>query len=187
MTEANDWTDDEPLDPALQERLAALPREADPSPLLEARTMRALRERGWLTGRRRLPAGWWAAGVAASIALFASGLVTGQWLGARQAAVVLAAQQRASLEEMTTLLERTGGAYVNALARLAESDVHQEDGSDRAREVALQILHQAANEVVRLAPNEPVAVKILQGFEHAALEKRSPAESRTRRRQIIWF
>jgi hypothetical protein len=129
---------------------------------------------------------WWAAGLAASIALFACGVVTGQWLGTRQTAAALVAQQQASLEGMTALLERTGGEYVSALARLAETDVSSGAPQEQARDVALQMLYAAANEVVRLAPNDPVAAKILQGFDHASVRATS-SEGGAPRRQIIWF
>jgi hypothetical protein len=130
--------------------------------------------------------GWWAAGLAASIALFACGMASGLWLGARQTAVVVEAQQRASREELAVVLERTGTAYVNALARLAEASVERGPGNAEARDVALEILHQAANEVVRLAPNDPVTVKILQGFDRSA-QQREGTGGRERQRQIVWF
>jgi hypothetical protein len=178
---------EEVLDEELAAALRSLPRERQPSALLEERTVTLLRQGGML-GRRPhwLPAGWWAAGLAASIALFACGMAVGLWIGARQTAAAVAAQQRASREELAAVLERTGSAYVTALARLAETNVDRGAGDAEARDVALQILHQAANEVVRLAPNDPVAVKILQGLDHAE-RQREPAPSRERRRQIVWF
>jgi hypothetical protein len=185
MNDRDEWSD-ESLDGALADAVRALPREAEPAADIEERTVKLLRGRGQLGRvRRAIGPAWWAAGLAASIALFASGLVAGQWLGTRQTAAVVAAQQQASLEEIAAAVERTGGEYVSALARLAESDV-QNGGGEQARQVALRVLHQAANEVVRLAPNEPVAVKILQGFDHAALQA-APAGSAPRRRQIIWY
>ncbi|CAN5593903.1 hypothetical protein BH23GEM10_BH23GEM10_10320 [soil metagenome] len=112
--------------------------------------------------------------------------MTGQWLGGRQAADMLAAQQQATLQEMSALVEQTGSAYVSALARLAESHAVAGPETTDAHEAALQILHQAANEVVRMAPNDPVAAKILQGFEHATLQQ-TPQDPKERRRQIVWF
>src|SRR5687767_8919224 len=156
--------EEEELGEVLASAVRSLPRERQPSTVLEGRTVTLLRESGYLR-RRRWPAGWWAAGLAASIALFAFGMATGLWLGGRQAARLVEAQQRASREEMAAVLERTGTAYVSALARLAETNMERGAGNAEARDVALQILHQAANEVVRLAPNDPVAVKILQGFD----------------------
>lgn len=175
------------LDGDLAAAVRSLARERLPSARLEERTVNVLRQSGLVGGRRRsLPAAWWAAGLAASIALFACGVAAGLWVGARQTAAAVAAQQRASREELAAVLERTGTAYVSALARLAETNVERGAENTAARDVAVQILHQAANEVVRLAPNDPLAVKILQGFDHAA-QQREPAAGRERRRQIVWF
>jgi hypothetical protein len=81
-----------------------------------------------------------------------------------------------------------GSAYVQALETLvdaAQMNRGQADSS-QARQVALTALHQAANEVVRLAPNDPVVAKIIQGIE----QEKKQAETRTGRsneRQIVWF
>ena len=175
-----------PLDAKLADAMRLLPREREPGGLLEERTVRSLRERGVLNGGgRRIGRVWWAAGVAASLALFASGVATGQWIGTRTASEVMVAQQQATLEEASVLLERTGEAYVSALAQLAETNADRSENSP-ARAVALRVLHQAANEVVRLAPNDPVATKILQGFDRAAVQP-TPGEPRERRRQIVWY
>lgn len=199
---------DGPVPAELEAALRELPREREPGELLEERTVRAVRAAGvlqpagapgpaggdghlgsrpgWHGGSFRVPASWWAAGVAASLALFAGGVVTGQWLGGRQAADMLAAQQQATMQEMSALVEQTGSAYVNALSRLAESNAGAGTaGQSAAHEAALQILHQAANEVVRMAPDDPVAAKILQGFDHAALQQ-APADGE-RSRRIMWF
>ena len=178
---------DAPLDGALLEAVRALPRERAASDVLEERTVRALRANGLLSGRRGMPRSWYAAGVAASIALFACGVSVGQWMEGRHAAAALAAQQQASLAEMASLVERTGTEYVQALSRLAESNLtNGTPESVDARQAALQILHQAANEMVRMAPNDPVATRILQGLDHAAVQQQ-PQDAAARRRQIIWY
>jgi hypothetical protein len=185
MSEREDMRD-EPVESWLADALKTLPRERDAGTLLEERTVRALRERGLVAGgAARRTWSWVAAGAAASIALFACGVATGQWLGAQQTTRALALQQQASMEEMAALVERTGGAYVDVLARLAETPEGATD-SEPAREAARQILHQAANEMVRMAPNDPVSVKILQGLDHAALQTPA-ADAPERRRQIMWF
>jgi hypothetical protein len=176
----------EPLDATLAEAVRALARERAASALLEERTVRALRTAGVLSsGAQPAARWWWAAATAAGIALFASGAAVGQWLGMRQTAHALALQQQASMEEMAALVERTGGAYVDVLARLAETPAGEVENGE-ARAAALQVLHQAANEMVRLVPNDPVSVKILQGLDHAALQAR-PSGGRESRRQIMWF
>jgi len=187
MTDEMINQDDAPLDDVLAAALGTLPREAESGTMLEERTVQLLRAQGLLTNARRQqqPRWWIGAAAAAAIALFATGMATGQWLGARQTAAALAAQQ-ASIEGMSSLVQSTGDAYVSALARLAENNgAPGAPGSAEARDVALQVLHQAANEVVRLAPNDPVAVRILQGLDHATTQQ--PSSAREPRRQIIWF
>src|SRR5688572_11688162 len=60
-----------------------LPQESMPSTLLEERTVRELRSRGVLRRQRWLPTSWLVGSAAASIALFASGVAVGQWVGTR--------------------------------------------------------------------------------------------------------
>ena len=162
----------------------ALPRELQPSDLLEERTVRALRDAGIL-GRRRVITRAWAAGaLAASIALFSSGLALGQWSAARNAERMLVAQQNANLQQTAAIVEKAGNAYVQAMASLAESSQPRTSADALyARETALTILHQAANQMVRIAPNDPVAVNILQGLDQANTR---PPERRKGRR-VIWF
>ena len=59
--------------------------------------------------------------------------------------------------------------------------------SAQAREVALTALHAAANEVVRLAPNDPVATRILLGIEQARRQALPPDARDSAARQIAWF
>ena len=180
---------EEPVGERLMEALRELPREREPGDLLEERTVRALRTRGVLaTGTHGFRWSWVIAGAAAAVALFACGMVTGQWLSDRQTAQLLAQQQRATLTEVADVVEQTGSAYVAAMSRLAETNATQgAPETMEARQTALQILHLAANEVVRLAPNDPVAVKILQGFEHQTAQQQTATQTRERRRQIVWF
>ncbi|MEO5509751.1 MAG: hypothetical protein ABIV28_00470 [Longimicrobiales bacterium] len=160
-----------------------LPREDEASDMLEERTVRALRAAG-LLGRRRIARPWFAGAAAAAIALFASGLAIGQWIGSSNATSAMVAQHNANLQQTAAVVERAGNAYVQALSALAESP--QSRGSADAmyaRETALTILHQAANQMVRLAPNDPVSVNILQGLDQA--NPRTP--DRRKPRRVIWF
>ncbi len=162
----------------------ALPREGGPGDLLEERTVRALRAAG-LLGRRRIVGRASIIGAAAAaVALFASGLAAGQWIGSRNAAQMLVAQRNAGLQQTAAVVERTGSAYVAALAALAESQ-QSRTSTDAlyARETAMSTLHEAANQMVRLAPNDPVAVGILQGLDQATV--RTPERPKARR--VIWF
>lgn len=164
--------------------LNELPLEGAPSALLEERTVRELRSRGLLRRRRWLSTPWLTGAVAASIALFASGIVVGQWLGTRSVATI--ANNSASVAAQ---VQRTGSAYVQALEALVNSanQLPPQQQSAQAREVALTALHAAANEVVRLAPNDPVATRILLGIEQARRQAQPREQRDTSARQIVWF
>jgi hypothetical protein len=180
----------EGLTPGERDALDALPREGMPSRFLEERTVQALRERGLIrsgstrVGRRRP---WMvAAAVAASVALFASGLAVGQWVGSRQTADALATVYPDQADRAAALVQTTGSAYTAALGRLVEVTAAADTQEvQRAREVALAALWAAASEVVRLAPEDPLAVEILQGFERARSEG-SPGDSAAAR-NFVWF
>ena len=174
-------TDESQLTPEEREALEALPREADPGQLLEERTVRALRDEGLLTpqhGRAALAAGTparpgrpWGrstAAIAAGIALFAGGLSIGQMLGARQTAEAFHTVFEDSDARLASQLQRAGSDYVAALAALAAADGQAAADSSQALEVALTALWAAANEIVRLAPDDPLAARILQGFQARA-------------------
>ena len=116
---------DEEMTPDAAQPAAALPREQDPGRLLEERTVRALRERGLIEapragGRvRRIPRAWLGGAVAAGIALFASGIAMGQWMGTRATAQVVQAVQAQNERQAALLVQQTGSAYVDALGQMA--------------------------------------------------------------------
>jgi hypothetical protein len=162
--------------------LDALPRESDPGQLLEERTVRALREQGLLAaprvgGTTAAPDGpsppqhrpWWrsAAAIAAGIALFAGGMSIGQVMGSRQTAEAFQTVFEEGDVRLASQVQRTGSEYVAALAALTAADGAAAD-SGQAVEVALTALWAAANEIVRLAPDDPLAARILQGFQARA-------------------
>ena len=193
MNKSFDQPDD--TDFEWEERLAAmahaLPRESEPGRLLEERTVAVLRKRGMLAKRRprRLQAAWLAGGIAASIAFFASGVVVGQWLGTRATASAVIAMQQNDPQRTATQVQRAGSAYVGALQALAQlSDSTRTEISPQGREVALTALHAAANEVIRLAPNDPIAAEILRGFQRVREQQQAAAQKPEQKlRQIIWF
>ncbi len=174
-------TDEIRLTPEEREALEALPRERDPGQLLEERTVRALRDEGLLVPQRdrgatnagtqvRTSRPWWrsAAAIAAGIALFAGGLSVGQMLGARQTADAFHTVFEDSDARLASQLQRAGSDYVAALAALAAAEGEAAADSGQALEVALTALWAAANEIVRLAPDDPLAARILQGFQARA-------------------
>jgi hypothetical protein len=167
-----------------------LPDNVQPSPLLEERTVRALRKKGLLRKARSFPAIWLVGSVAASLALFATGVVVGQYLGTRNAVQAIAQiQNNGDAAAAAAQVQQTGTAYVQAMAALVNAaQQNQSRGQDasQAREVALTALHEAANEVVRLAPNDPVVAKILQGIEQQR-KQTQPRTGRSSDRQIVWF
>jgi hypothetical protein len=183
--------DEDDLTPDLRKELAALPRERDPGRLLEERTVRALRERGMIEapaagGRvRRIPRAWLGGAVAAGIALFASGLALGQWMGTRATEQVVAATRVADTRQAALVVQQTGSAYVQAMARFAElSDSASAGQSAEGREVAARMLRAAADELVRIAPDDPLASAVLAGFQRAD----SAQAARTGGKQgVVWF
>jgi len=170
----------EPVELTVAEReaLDALPRAMDPGQLLEERTVRALRETGLLaaSGTGLSPSTpvhtqahgrpWWrsAAAIAAGIALFAGGLSVGQVLGSRQTAEAFQTVFEEGDVRLASQVQRAGSDYVAALEALTAANGTAAD-SGQALEVALTALWAAANEIVRLAPDDPLAARILQGFQ----------------------
>jgi hypothetical protein len=168
----------------------ALPRERLPGRLLEERTVAALRARGILRSPPERRVRWrprfLLSAIAASLALFAGGIGTGQWLATRQPEQ-LAQPPMADAAEWTLNVQRTGSAYVSALTQLVEAaDSADLRETAQAREVALAALWAAAGEVVRLAPDDPIAGQILRGFERARQQQTRSGEQPPVR-QVIWF
>ena len=185
-TQSSTGEDAEDFDWVYLEKIRELPMDAAPSALLEERTVKELRSRGLLRRPRIFPASWLVGTVAASIALFASGVVVGQWMGTRTTISTVA--EIASTATAAEHVQQTGSAYVHALEALVTSANQNQlpQQSAQAREVALTALHAAANEVVRLAPNDPVATKILQGIEQARRQSQ-PLDEQDAGRKIVWF
>jgi hypothetical protein len=183
--------DEDELPPELGRRLADLPREMDPGRLLEERTVRALRERGMIQAQaaggrvRRIPAAWLGGAVAAGIALFAGGLATGQWIGVRSTAHVVEAARAADAGQAALAVQRTGSAHVQALERFAELSESASAGqTEQGREVAARMLRAAADELVRIAPDDPLASAVLAAFQRAD----SAQTARTGEKQgVVWF
>jgi hypothetical protein len=183
-----EMTHDE-LTPAEREAFEKLPRERVPSRILEERTVRALKERGlvrtgpaWGTSIRPWMA---AAAIAASLALFAAGMLVGQWMGARQAVDAMAAVYPEGPQRAAARVQASGSEYAAALGQLVEaSGSADSEQIAQAREVALAAFWAAAAEIVRLAPDDPLAARILQELER---EERPQAGGGGGARTVIWF
>lgn len=184
---------DDELTPEERERMLSLPREMDPDDSLEERTVRALRADGLLHAaparaiRFPLSPAWISMAAAACFALFAAGFAVGGWLEARHTTRVVAEMHEQDATRVAALVQQTGSAYVSAMAALAsvsESGKTTTQNADLAqgREVAVNALQAAASQLVRIAPEDPLAVRILAGMGRAAQRDSTSATDR-----LVWF
>lgn len=176
-----------------RQALQALPRERQPDWRLEENTVERLRRQGLL--RRPLMPWWrrpalaWAGAAAALLAaVFLAGVSVGQRWGAQSTAEALAAMQQGSLMQAAARVQQTGSDYVSALAALSRLAASSEGAGgeqlSQSREVAAAALYAAASEVILLDPNDPLAVRILQGLEIREKQSRQPSEQE---RKVFWF
>ncbi|HSR69318.1 MAG TPA: hypothetical protein VLU25_15380 [Acidobacteriota bacterium] len=183
------WSEEE------TERLRALARQQAPPPELEDRVVARLKREGLL--ERPIRPWWqvhwmpWAlAGTAALFAVFLLGYSAGQRAGAESALSMMAEiRQARDVEQAIANVQRTGSAYVTALAALGHLAASSPDQGDRrqSQEVALSALYAAAQEMVRLDPDDPVAARLLQGLEAERLRQVSgddPQDSAPRK--VFW-
>lgn len=179
-TEGTEWTDAE------REALERLPREMDPGQLLEERTVAELKERGFLRpgperedatvageapaatrrGRvtRPLHPAWWAAGIAAALALFFAGLAVGQARSGISADDLAAVLQSAETADRPSLIQQTGSLYVESLAGLTFARQDPET-VDIGVEVGLTALYAATYEMARLFPDDLRLRQVLEALE----------------------
>lgn len=187
---------DDELTPEERTALESLPREREPDEALEERVVRALRARGLLKRPEVLriapvPRSWIALAAAASVILFAGGFALGSWLEARHTTRVVLDMHQRDAAHAAALVQRTGSAYVSALAALAsyaEHERHQGRPQELApaREAAVNALYAASNQMVRLLPEEPLAVDILQGMARASRSDTLGTAAEAPRR-TMWF
>jgi hypothetical protein len=182
---------DDELTPAERASMGALPRELRPSPDLEERTVRAMRAAGLLRGRAPLrlhvPRLLWVGAAAASFALFVGGFALGAWIESRHTTAMVMAVQQRDAENAAALVQRTGSAYVSALTSLASfADSARSPELAQGREVAVNALHAAARQMVRIAPEDPLTVDILQGMSRAA-RRDTTSMAAAEPRRVVWF
>jgi hypothetical protein len=97
-------------------------------------------------------------------------------------------KESANAAAAAAAVQRTGSAYVAALATLAAvSDTSHASSVSQGREVAVNALHAAANELVRLAPEDPVAVRILQGMARTDKPDPGDASIASSPRRTVWY
>jgi hypothetical protein len=178
------------LTPAERRAFEALPREVDPPRGLEDRTVAMLQSRGMLAvplrpigvAPRRWQPAWLVGAAAASLALFASGMAVGQYLGARTATIA-AAVGAGSMAQRAQNVERASNQYLEALASFSQwSDSADSRTRERATQAALTSLTAAAREIARLAPDDPLAAAVLRGLAEQSPQAR-PAPTRT----VVWY
>ena len=145
-----------------------LPKEMSPSPMLEERTVHELRCQGLLSrpGGFRPPVNrWWLAAAAAAVVVGLLGAFSvGHWQGGRQERKATIAMQEQDAAAAAASVRVTGTSYPEGL------------------EAARGSLYSVADQIVRLAPDDPLATGILHAF--ARLE---PQLDTDERREIVWF
>jgi hypothetical protein len=179
-----EWTPEE------RAALDRLPSEEDPGELLEERTVAALKEEGLLptpqapasgpTARRRRgrgsyltrpAAGWWAAGIAAALALFFGGLAIGQARSDAATMDMVRAIRSAETTDRPSLVQQTGSLYVDAVASLAAARAQgNEEAVGTGVEVGIAALYAAAYELARLHPDNPRLQAVLEVLEPSAAD-----------------
>jgi len=179
---------DENLTPDERRAYANLPRESQPSDLLEERTVQSLRARGLLGSPRPagliLTTGWMATAAAVVCALLLGAFALGQSLGSRQTAEAMLAMHQQDGEQAVNAVQQAGAVYLTALSDLVQRAASEPaEQRDQGREAALHSLYQVADQMVRLAPDDPVATRILQAFEQARNETGQDGSEN----QVIWF
>lgn len=128
---------DDGLSPAERAALTALPREAEVLEEEEERTVRALRVRGLLGGRRRRERPGWGRYLlqaAAALALFLGGLLLGRRLAPSPG------PESGSPPGPALQVQRTGSSFVQALSRMSSEPGLDPQTAAAAREVARHVL-----------------------------------------------
>jgi hypothetical protein len=204
-----DTMDEHELTPEEKVAFQRLPKEAEPSRILEERIVRSLREEGILgragtgvtvsaSGSRGWYRPWMAvASIAASLVLFASGVVMGQWLGSQSTAQAFIQVREQDAAQLALRIQEAGSAYVSALAALGElrtgrvgGEVMEPDASrantdlQQGRETALGALYGAANELARMDPEDSDILRVLEILEaRRAREEGWGGDERN----VVWF
>jgi hypothetical protein len=131
-----------------------------------------------------------AAAAAASVAIFLGGFTLGQEIANGRANRMVIEMRKQDAAQAAAMVQQTGSAYVAALSALADMarDPHAH-GNELAsgREVATNSLHAAASELVRMAPEEPLAAQILRGLEESARRDSLAGRPSTDQRKVAWF
>jgi hypothetical protein len=179
------------LTPEETRAMASLPRERRPGDLLEERIVKDLKRRGFLHGRPSrgvfLTPLWTAAAAVLVMALILGGYVVGQWSGSRQTERAMLAMHASDNLRLAMEVQKSGTAYLSALAELMQQAGEDDPEAQRqGREVALTTLYAAAEEMINLFPDDPVAGNILRAMDGAG-QSRTSGQAVDPRHQVAWF
>jgi hypothetical protein len=101
---------------------------------------------------------------------------------------VVAAVQQHDQKQAAQLVQQTGSAYVQALAKLSQaSNTTAGAQGQQGREVASSMLRAAADEVVRMNPNDPVATGILAAFDRGDQRRAATSPDTASKQRVVWF
>jgi hypothetical protein len=154
---------DEELTPSEKKALESLPKERVPSAFLEERVVRTLEKHGILRSRRtnhfiRVTGRRIAGALAACAAFVVCGFALGYWASARPTFVSQTFTPAISDVPVALSVQEAGTDYVLALERLAAySDSTQTEEARQGREVALNTLYTAADQMARIVPRDVLA------------------------------
>lgn len=162
------------LSPAFKEALGKLQRQRQPSPELEDRMVRAMRLLGLVqpdaTAFRKH---WYWPGafrIAASIAVFAGGVLLGHTLGSQPKTTHQVSAAESTPWDLAAQVQKTGSSHAAALGMLANRvATARPDEVDLAREVALASLRAALQQMALLDPSDPTPARLLDELHAAGL------------------
>jgi hypothetical protein len=181
---------DEELTPEERRAFDALPCERIPNHALEERTVQALRGRGLLGSPARpgiLVQAKWLAVAAAAVAVVVGSFALGLHTGSRQTERAMLAMHEQDSLRLAAEVQRAGTAYIQALTALSETPHRQDPGAhEQGREAAVSALYAAAEIVVSLTPDDPLATNIVRLSEEMERGRTGEGQARAERR-IVWF
>jgi hypothetical protein len=183
-------TDDE-LTPSERKALTSLPRERAPSDILEERVVKTLKREGILRSPRehhfiRITGRRVAGAVAACAAFVVCGFALGYWASARPVLVSQTVSPATNNVPVAFSIQEAGTDYILALEKLAAySDSTQSEEARQGREVALNTLYTAADQMVRIVPRDVLARCIVNAI--ATTEEGAPGPSNDAEPRTIQF
>jgi hypothetical protein len=185
---------DVPFEPELDPTVTAFFAEGpSPSPDLEERVVRALREHALLRpasvsprqmARRRIGVAWLVGAAAAALA-FATGLRVGGSAvrvggsGAASTATPPINSDSGSVAAATRV-QRAAFEYISALSAIRGSDT-------AARAASVATFHSVTGQIVRLAPEGDIAIAIRAGLPSSFAVSLAAAAAAAPSKHVIWF